>query len=280
VRLLCRWLAKGPADWICAFRSLTRPVWYSLFRLRVTLADMILVQPRRLSVKVQRRFSVLPRLIGQALVGACRRSPAVGHAPLSVSRIALRGAPRDGHWMCRPARSSGVKTLDKFAGDLRATHPYLAYTPHGELQALLHNAGRLAWGSGPRSEAPDYTGFGCDHRSRWQDRGALRVPRFHAFTAATALSLISELIPTRARRRWWLARTGSVRRRVAGSCEVWAGLPQEGVTSGMRPVLGHDYEGHRGIAGEADGDRADDTVRDERRAADQDDHGCVRVPCA
>ena len=46
-----------------------RPVWYSLFRLRVTLADMILVQPRRLSLKVQRRFSVLARLIGQALVG-------------------------------------------------------------------------------------------------------------------------------------------------------------------------------------------------------------------
>jgi len=26
------------------------------------------------------------------------------------------------------------------------------------LQAL-HNAGRLAWGSGPRGEAPDYTGM-------------------------------------------------------------------------------------------------------------------------
>ncbi len=45
-----------------------------------------------------------------------------------------------------------------FAGDLRATHPHFVYTPHGEPQAL-HNAGRLAWGSGPRGEKPDYTGL-------------------------------------------------------------------------------------------------------------------------
>ena len=32
------------------------------------------------------------------------------------------------------------------------------YTPRGEPQAL-HNAGRLAWGSGPRGEKPDYTGL-------------------------------------------------------------------------------------------------------------------------
>jgi hypothetical protein len=52
----------------------------------------------------------------------------------------------------------GHDVLDKFAGDLRATHPHFVYTPHGALQAL-HNAGRLAWGSGPRSEKPDYTGL-------------------------------------------------------------------------------------------------------------------------
>jgi hypothetical protein len=38
----------------------------------------------------------------------------------------------------------GRLALDKFAGDLRATHPQFVYTPHGEPQAL-HNAGRLAW---------------------------------------------------------------------------------------------------------------------------------------
>jgi hypothetical protein len=52
----------------------------------------------------------------------------------------------------------GRAALDKFAGDLRGTHPHFAYTPHGEPQAL-HNAGRLAWGSGPRGEKPDYTGM-------------------------------------------------------------------------------------------------------------------------
>ena len=52
----------------------------------------------------------------------------------------------------------GYDALDKFAGDLRATHPNFAYTPRGEPQAL-HNAGRLAWGSGPRGENPHYTGL-------------------------------------------------------------------------------------------------------------------------
>ena len=52
----------------------------------------------------------------------------------------------------------GHDALDKFAGDLRATHPHFAYTPHGKPQTL-HDAGRLAWGSGPRGEAPDYTGL-------------------------------------------------------------------------------------------------------------------------
>src|SRR5262249_10363119 len=50
----------------------------------------------------------------------------------------------------------GHDALDKFAGDLRATHPHFAYTPRAPQS--LHNAGRLAWGCGPRGEAPDYTG--------------------------------------------------------------------------------------------------------------------------
>ena len=51
----------------------------------------------------------------------------------------------------------GRDALDKFAGDLRATHPHFVYTPHGAPQAL-HNSGRLAWGSGPKGETPIYTG--------------------------------------------------------------------------------------------------------------------------
>ncbi len=57
-----------------------------------------------------------------------------------------------------PGTFVGREALDKFAGDLRATHPHFAYVPRGEPQAL-HNAGRLAWGSGPRGEAPEYTGL-------------------------------------------------------------------------------------------------------------------------
>jgi hypothetical protein len=48
--------------------------------------------------------------------------------------------------------------LDRFAGELRATHPHFAYTPVGEPQTL-HNAWRLAWSSGVPGEAPDYTGI-------------------------------------------------------------------------------------------------------------------------
>ena len=57
-----------------------------------------------------------------------------------------------------PGKFVGPEALDKFAGDLRATHPPFVYTPHGEAQAL-HNTGRLAWGSGVRGEAPEYTGM-------------------------------------------------------------------------------------------------------------------------
>jgi SnoaL-like domain len=52
----------------------------------------------------------------------------------------------------------GHDALDKFAGELRATHPHFAYTPHGEPQAL-HNGGILGWGSGPKGEPPEYTGL-------------------------------------------------------------------------------------------------------------------------
>jgi hypothetical protein len=57
-----------------------------------------------------------------------------------------------------PGAFVGREALGKFAGDLRATHSHFAHAPHGEPQAL-HNAGRLAWGSGPRGEAPEYTGL-------------------------------------------------------------------------------------------------------------------------
>ena len=52
----------------------------------------------------------------------------------------------------------GHAALDRFAGELRATHPHFVYTPHGEPQAL-HDGGILAWGSGPKGAAPEYTGL-------------------------------------------------------------------------------------------------------------------------
>jgi len=54
-------------------------------------------------------------------------------------------------------RNFKFAALDRFAGDLRATHPHYVYTPHGAPQ-VLHNSGRLAWGSGPKGETPAYTG--------------------------------------------------------------------------------------------------------------------------
>jgi hypothetical protein len=57
-----------------------------------------------------------------------------------------------------PGGFVGHDALDKFAGDLREAHPHFVYTPHGAPQAL-YNAGRLAWGLGPRGEKPDHTGL-------------------------------------------------------------------------------------------------------------------------
>jgi hypothetical protein len=51
----------------------------------------------------------------------------------------------------------GHDALDKFVGELRATHPHFVYTAHGDPQ-LLHSAARLLWGSGPPGEEPAYTG--------------------------------------------------------------------------------------------------------------------------
>jgi len=56
-----------------------------------------------------------------------------------------------------PGSFVGHDALDKFAGDVRATHPHFVYTPHGVPQ-VLHNSRRLAWGSGSKDEAPIYTG--------------------------------------------------------------------------------------------------------------------------
>lgn len=53
---------------------------------------------------------------------------------------------------------NGRNAIDQFAGDLRLTHPQFVYTPHGDPQ-VLHDSGILAWGSGPKGEAPEYIGL-------------------------------------------------------------------------------------------------------------------------
>jgi hypothetical protein len=55
-----------------------------------------------------------------------------------------------------PGTFVGCEASTKFAGGLCTTHSYFVYIAHGEPQALH---GRLARGSGPRGEAPDYTGL-------------------------------------------------------------------------------------------------------------------------
>lgn len=57
-----------------------------------------------------------------------------------------------------PGILEGREAIDTFARDLRATHPQYVYTPHGEPQ-VLHNVGRVAWGSGLPNESPGYTGW-------------------------------------------------------------------------------------------------------------------------
>ena len=52
----------------------------------------------------------------------------------------------------------GHGALDKFAGDLRATHPHFVYTPHVSRKPCT-TAGSWPGGSGPKGSAPEYTGL-------------------------------------------------------------------------------------------------------------------------
>lgn len=56
-----------------------------------------------------------------------------------------------------PGAITGHDALNKFAGELRSTHPNFVYTRSTEPQ-VLHDSARLAWGSGPAGEPPRYTG--------------------------------------------------------------------------------------------------------------------------
>ena len=90
----------------------------------------------------------------------------------------------------------GHDALDKFAGDLRATHPHFVYTPHGEAQAL-HNGGILAWGSGPKGEAPVYTGLDVvivrDGKSHRPGTAMFAFPPFDCVRAANGTAAVAPM---------------------------------------------------------------------------------------
>ena len=52
----------------------------------------------------------------------------------------------------------GRAEINRVAGVLRSTHPSFVYTPNGRPQ-VVHNAGRLAWNSGPSGGAVAYSGL-------------------------------------------------------------------------------------------------------------------------
>jgi hypothetical protein len=82
-----------------------------------------------------------------------------GEGDAARRRAAIEDFYTDDCVLCvPPGVFVGRDALDKFAGDLRATQPDFVYTPHGEPQAR-YNAGILAWGSGPKGNAPAYTGL-------------------------------------------------------------------------------------------------------------------------
>jgi hypothetical protein len=84
-----------------------------------------------------------------------------------------------------PGTFVGHDALDKFAGDLRATHPHYVYTPHGSPQ-VLHNSGRLGVGLGAERRNAGVHRYGFHHRTGRQDRGSLCLPRLAAHVTSRA----------------------------------------------------------------------------------------------
>jgi SnoaL-like domain len=105
--------------------------------------------------------AVKDRNLNDRIIGLLSRNlrEVFGEGDSARRRAAIKDLYTDDCALCAPPGVFvGHNALDKFAGDLRATHPDFVYTPYGEPQAV-HNAGILAWGSGPKGKAPDYTGL-------------------------------------------------------------------------------------------------------------------------
>src|SRR5689334_22957982 len=86
-----------------------------------------------------------------AAEGACTPGKTKKIAFMLKQQTAFRYLNADVPFFKKTAEAAGYEVIvqsaendaqntDKFAGDLRATHPHFAYMPHGARQAL-HNAG-------------------------------------------------------------------------------------------------------------------------------------------
>src|ERR1700736_5812454 len=69
----------------------------------------------------------------------------------------------------------GPEALDKFAGDLRATHPHFVYTPAARPRPSTMPGG-WRWDRGRAASRPTIQAWMWSS-PRWKDRGALCVPR-------------------------------------------------------------------------------------------------------
>ena len=88
----------------------------------------------------------------------CNLQEVFGEAtPRAVAPPSRSSTPRSVCSTCRSASSSDAEAVGPVRRRPARDHPHFAYRPRGEPQAL-HNAGRLAWGSGS-GERPDYTGL-------------------------------------------------------------------------------------------------------------------------
>jgi hypothetical protein len=79
-----------------------------------------------------------------------------GHTVPGASGEPFRVGP---HIMVVSPHPDELEGFTRAGGTARTSYICPAsMTPHGKPQTL-HDAGRLAWGSGPRGAAPDYTGL-------------------------------------------------------------------------------------------------------------------------
>ena len=103
-----------------------------------------------------------------------------GEGDPALRRAAIQELYAEDCLLCvLPGTFVGHDALEKFAGDLRATHPHYVYTPHGA-PAGFAQLGTPGVGLGAERGSTSVHWCGFHHRTRWQDRGSLCLPRLGA----------------------------------------------------------------------------------------------------